>query len=272
MHGRHWLATAGLVAAGLAAAALAVGIGDNWGAGAAIAAAESFDERLDTLLAGAVVGEGSSTCVDCHSALTPKLVEAWARSAHAAEGVDCMGCHAADEGEWDQTSHYRSSIATHPTAGDCAVCHEREYEEFSKSKHSALAMIFFAASFDRNVFEPTIATKHGCQACHDIGHMWPDQSVGECGACHPVHSSDIAVARNPYTCGECHLGPDHPHIEIWEESKHGNVFMSRSRNWENLDYDAEWGEPPPLDAPTCTTCHMDATVDLPSTHDVGTPA
>ena len=224
---------------------------------------------LDDLLSEAVIGDASQPCLACHRANNPKLIEAWAGSKHAGEAVDCLACHTAQEGDWDYTEHYTSAIARYPTAGDCAACHETEYEEFSRSKHSALAMIFFSTSFDRNVFEPTIATKHGCQQCHAIGHFWPDQSVGECDACHPKHSFDVAVARNPYTCGECHIGPDHPHIEIWEESKHGNVFMSDLRNWEELGYEAVEGEPPPFDAPTCTTCHMDATVSLPATHDVG---
>jgi len=227
-------------------------------------------ETLDELLAAATVGEVSQACVDCHSSTAPKLVESWARSRHAGEGVDCIECHRAAEGDWDQTEHYNGlTIARQPTAGDCARCHAQQYEEFSRSKHSALSMIFLAASFDRNVLEPTLTTKHGCQQCHNIGHFWPDQSVGECDACHAKHTFDVAVARNPYTCGECHLGPDHPHIELWEESKHGNVFMSNPRNWQNLGYHAHDGEAPPLDAPTCTTCHMDATVDLPMTHDVG---
>ena len=234
------------------------------------AAAATEVETLDELLSMATIGEASQTCVACHSSTVPKLVESWARSRHAAEGVDCLECHGASEGDWDYTEHYAGlAIATHPTAGDCARCHAQQYEEFSRSKHSALSMIFHGASFDRNVLEPTLTTKHGCQQCHNIGHFWPDQSVGECDACHAKHTFDVAVARNPYTCGECHLGPDHPHIELWEESKHGNVFMSSTRNWENLGYHGEDGEAPPLDAPTCSTCHMDATVDLPMTHDVG---
>ncbi len=234
------------------------------------AAASVPGETLADLLAGTEAGETARVCIECHSETTPKLVESWARSKHAPGGIDCLACHGAKDGDWDLTPHYQGlTIASHPTAGDCARCHEQQYEEFSRSKHSALSMIFFSTSFDRNVFEPTIATKHGCQQCHNIGHFWPDRSVGECDACHAKHSFDVAVARNPYTCGECHVGPDHPHIEIWEESKHGNVFMSNMRNWENLGYEAAEGKPPPLDAPTCTTCHMDATVDLPMTHDVG---
>ena len=210
----------------------------------------------------------SQACVDCHRIETPKMVEQYEKSEHAGSvGAACLDCHGAAEGEWDATEHYDFVIGTHPTPKDCQQCHEKEVEEFSRSKHAALAMIFMAGSFDRTVMEPTIATKHGCQQCHNIGHFWPDGSVGECDACHPKHTFDIAVARNPYTCGECHLGPDHPHIEIWEESKHGNVFLSNQTNWDLLGYKNR--EMVPFDAPTCTTCHMDAAPGLPATHDVG---
>ncbi len=220
-----------------------------------------------------VVSEEAEQCIQCHEDLdkTPKLVEAWRKSEHARQGVDCLACHKVEKGEWDYFLCPGSTIPTakHPTPKDCQQCHEKEVVEFARSKHGATAMMKFAASFDRNVFEPTLATKHGCQECHNIGHMWPDQSVGECDACHPKHTFDVAVARNPYTCGECHLGPDHPHIEIWEESKHGNVFMSFPRNWELLGYNEDEYKTVPFDAPTCSTCHMDAAPGVPSTHDVG---
>ncbi|MCP4538935.1 MAG: cytochrome C [Chloroflexi bacterium] len=230
----------------------------------------SWRGTVDALLAEVSVSAESQVCIDCHLSGTPKMVEQWVKSKHAGSNVDCMMCHRAQDEDWDATEHYNdTTIATNPTAGDCAMCHKTEYDEFSLSKHSGLANIFLAASFDRNVLEPTIATKHGCQECHNVGHFWPDQSVGECDACHPKHTFDVAVARNPYTCGECHIGPDHPHIEIWLESKHGNVFMTNPENWEQLGYEEQDGEPPPFDAPTCTTCHMDATVNQPATHDVG---
>ncbi len=221
----------------------------------------------------------SQDCVDCHKDTTPKLVEFYTSSRHArpvrpeSEVVECMDCHGAEEGDWDAFKCPDSDTLTaaHPTAGDCATeeCHEQQYEEFSRSKHSALAKIFMAGSFDRTVMEPAIATKHGCEQCHNIGHYWPDGSVGECDACHPKHSFDVAVARNPYSCGECHIGPDHPHIEIWEESKHGNIFLTHQENFDNLDYLPEENELPPLDAPTCATCHMDGGLGLAPTHDVG---
>ena len=219
----------------------------------------------------AVAGKESRVCIDCHEDTdgTPKLVEAWRRSKHAELGVDCMSCHAITEGDdWDEFVCTDSTIpiATNPTPKDCAVCHDKEVTEFARSKHGATAMIFFGNSFDRNVFEPTLATKHGCQQCHGIGHFWPDQSVGECDTCHPKHSFDITVARNPNACAECHLGPDHPHIEIYQESKHGNIFLAKGSEW---DWDYPSAQIVPFDAPTCSTCHIGKVAELESTHDVG---
>jgi hydroxylamine dehydrogenase len=45
-------------------------------------------------------------------------------------------------------------------------------------------------------------------------------------------------ARQPENCGKCHLGPDHPQKEIYEESKHGVAFRDLLHEM-NLDGD-EW--------------------------------
>ena len=76
------------------------------------------------------------------------------------------------------------------------------------------------------------------------------------------------MARQPEVCGKCHLGPDHPQAEIYDESKHGIAYRTRksemnlnSPTWiVGLNYTA---------APTCATCHMSATAKQPLTHDVG---
>lgn len=42
------------------------------------------------------VGEGGvepQTCLECHGALSPKIISAWQKSKHAARGVGCAGCH-----------------------------------------------------------------------------------------------------------------------------------------------------------------------------------
>lgn len=224
----------------------------------------------------AVASADAQQCIGCHSNSdrTPKTVEAWRTSAHAAKGVDCLSCHKVDsKDQWNAFLCPGSNItiASKPTPKNCKECHEQQVVEFARSKHGAMAMYKFATSFDRNVFEPTITTKAGCQQCHKIGHMWPDQSVGDCSACHTRHSFSVQTARASNTCGECHMGPDHSNIEQWVESKHGNVFMANPKNYDLLNFKAKdyVGKVTPLPAPVCATCHMDGTPTMPATHDVG---
>jgi hydroxylamine dehydrogenase len=101
-----------------------------------------------------------------------------------------------------------------------------------------------------------------------IGRINPDGTEGSCTACHGRHSFSAAQARHPDTCGKCHMGPDHPQKEIYEESKHGIAFFA---NMDKMNMDsAKWivGEDYSA-APTCATCHMSATKDQDVTHDVG---
>jgi hydroxylamine dehydrogenase len=202
----------------------------------------------------------TTECINCHEkkGVAPKLIDDWKWSKHAEMGIGCIECHHAAEGEWDALRCPESNmlIAKHPTPGDCQECHERQVKEFANSKHAVSQTMMALKGPDRNVFEPTIATKHGCEQCHHIGNYWPDKSIGECDACHSKHRFQPAMARHSETCGECHIGPDHPHIEIFLESKHGNVYSSFSSEY---DWDYKPGNPVPFNAPTCATCHMSAT-------------
>lgn len=91
------------------------------------------------------------------------------------------------------------------------------------------------------------------------GRIDPDGSLGTCTACHTRHKFSVEEARKPYTCGQCHLGPDHPHVEIYEESKHGNIYDAEGENW---DWSAiPWKIGVDFRAPTCATCHMATIAD-----------
>jgi hypothetical protein len=103
-----------------------------------------------------------------------------------------------------------------------------------------------------------------------------DGSWGSCSACHPRHEFSVGVARRPDECGRCHLGPDHPQLEVYQESKHG-ISYARNEDRMGLDNPAdEWvlGKDY-TEAPTCATCHMGAVIAhgsvpaLKATHDVG---
>ena len=88
-----------------------------------------------------------------------------------------------------------------------------------------------------------------------IGRLNLDGSRGSCTACHSRHDFSPRRARQPENCGKCHLGPDHPQAEIYEESKHGIAYRDlkdhmnlTSDKWVlGVDYNQ---------APTCATCHM----------------
>ena len=102
-----------------------------------------------------------------------------------------------------------------------------------------------------------------------IGRLNLDGSRGSCSACHSRHDFSPRRARQPENCGKCHLGPDHPQKEVYEESKHGVAYRDLLGHM-NLDA-KEWvlGKDY-TQAPTCATCHMSAnTRDPKVTHDPG---
>jgi hypothetical protein len=106
-----------------------------------------------------------------------------------------------------------------------------------------------------------------------VGRVNPDGSLGACSACHPRHEFSIEVARKPFTCSQCHKGPDVPAFEVYEDSKHGNIFHSKEREW-NWDH-VPWRVGQDFRAPTCAVCHSslitspDGDVIAPRTHDFG---
>ncbi len=88
-----------------------------------------------------------------------------------------------------------------------------------------------------------------------IGRINLDGSLGACSACHSRHDFSPRRARQPENCGKCHLGPDHPQKEIYEESKHGVAYRDL-KDWMNLGADSWILGKDYSQAPTCATCHM----------------
>lgn len=213
------------------------------------------------------IDKESQQCITCHTAsgMAPTMIDQWKKSKHAENGVGCLACHQAEEDDFDAFKHAGTYVGLYPTPKDCSACHQEEVTEHEKSKHAYPFWLYAPA--DRAIFEPIIGTKQGCESCHNISNLWPDGSVGECDACHTKHSFSLDVARTPQTCGECHLGPDHPHIEIYNESKHGNIYAAKGSKWD-LNYRSEEHKNVPIEAPVCTTCHMDAVAGLKTTHNV----
>ena len=92
-----------------------------------------------------------------------------------------------------------------------------------------------------------------------VGRVNLDGSRGACSACHTRHRFSIEMARKPYTCKECHVGPDVPAYKVYSASKHGNIFSSMHHEW---DFNTvPWVIGKDIQAPTCATCHISLTVN-----------
>ncbi len=244
----------------------------------------------------------SRACVDCHKMEDPAVYQQWGSSKHFRANISCYECHAAREDDPDAFRHEGQWIATIVSPKDCARCHVKETTEFGASHHSKGARIL--GSLDNTLaevvegnrgmvtpaFQQGVAASAvlGCWQCHGseikvlpggkldpatwpntgIGRINPDGSEGSCSACHSRHAFSAEQARNPDNCGKCHMGPDHPQMEIYYESKHGIAFRAY-KDRLNLD-SPKWivGEDY-SHAPTCATCHMSATRNQPVSHDVG---
>jgi hydroxylamine dehydrogenase len=256
-------------------------------------------------------GDGSA-CIDCHRTTAPALVMEWERSSHASNDVGCIDCHAAQEGDVDGWLHQGQWVSAIVTPKDCSNCHDKEYTEFAGSHHAKAGEIL--ASLDNVLAEKVAGLPHnkadavsGCWQCHGsiirfeedengeilktgpenkpvihpdtwpntgMGRLNPDGSKGSCHACHSRHSFDTKLARSPENCGKCHMGPDHPQIEIYNESKHGIAFYA-NRDLMNLDKKGEWVLGRDYSAaPTCATCHTSSYMTpnglhTTNSHDVG---
>lgn len=234
------------------------------------------------------LSDETKQCIGCHED-TPGIVKQWEGSAHWSAGVGCYECHKANKGEPDAMEHEGFLVSVIVSPKDCGQCHAQEMAQQQASHHAEAANILNSKDglLGQTVGgEPAVAV--GCRQCHGslvktlpggkldsstwpntgIGRINPDGSKGSCAACHTRHRFSKEQARRPEACGKCHLGPDHPQIEVYEESKHGILYHAYE---DDLGMDKpKWvaGEDY-VDAPTCATCHMGAAPGLPVTHDVG---
>jgi hydroxylamine dehydrogenase len=228
-------------------------------------------------------------CVTCHMTQSPGLYWQWNDSQHGQLGVNCLDCHKAEAGDKDGYMHMGQRISIIVTPKDCSSCHQTEFEEMDGSHHAHAGEIL--ASLDNLLGEVVggpAAVNAGCRQCHGaeveigpngkpskttwpntgIGRINPDGSKGSCTACHGRHHFSKAQARTPDTCGKCHVGPDHPQQEVYNESKHGIIFHSNVFDM-NLDSDKWVAGVDYSAAPTCATCHMSAAPGEGKTHNVG---
>lgn len=234
--------------------------------------------------------KATGKCAECHANQQYSVIHEYELSKHAAKGISCLDCHQPQQGQ-QKREHNGFVITAAITPGNCRPCHEQIYQEFLRSRHAApsWAAVFgekglrpeqadFAEKYHPGYvkrpanalaqLEGPSAISGGCAQCHSVGKPQDDGTVGNCTACHTRHTSSVAVARLPRTCGQCHMGPDHSQIEIYEESRHGILFAAQQKSL-NLAADPRSLTTRDMFVPTCATCHMSGINGQKVTHNPG---
>ncbi|MCK5619197.1 MAG: cytochrome C, partial [Candidatus Krumholzibacteria bacterium] len=151
-------------------------------------------------------------CIECHTKITPNIVEDWKLSVHFGEDITCEDCH----GDGHENESDVSKVLT-VTAQTCADCHDTQFAQFSKGKH-ALGWASYRAMPTTHALPLSLTEgMKGCGGCHKIG-LKTDEEIASlkaqgsvfghasCDACHTRHTFSVKEAREPQACQTCHMG------------------------------------------------------------------
>jgi len=209
-----------------------------------------------------VLANSKDDCVVCHSRTTPGIVDQYGHSTMAAAEVACQDCHEVEEGYPGATEHEKTFVLASPSTAMCEKCHTSEVAQYEQSRHALPAYVAYAGTEvltaeqleqyqgiaeitapdrQRNALyekEGEDITRFACEVCHNVGKPHEDSSTGQCQKCHLRHEFSLEQVRKPETCNQCHIGPDHPQWEIYQESPHGIAYMTGGHEW---NWDAEAG-------------------------------
>jgi hydroxylamine dehydrogenase len=175
----------------------------------------------------------AESCIGCHEKRQPGIMAQWYASAHAKEEVTCEDCHG-DDHEAIFRAEGRVGV------NKCKECHTKETMAFKRSVHGRSRSSALANA--RLLMKIPSMQRQGCLGCHSMERDHKAEGdAGRCNDCHGAHRYSAKQARSPEACGVCHRGPDHPHIEAFEASKHGVAWAATHDEKQ---------------APTCVTCHM----------------
>ena len=244
-------------------------------------AKEGMQRRLTGTEIPAALQASSVGCAECHTMRGAKHADTFEHNGYDIHVVvspdDCATCHATERGQ------YAENIMA------MAEKNLSENQVYADLQRTILGTGEIKS--DRVHFSPAndLTRADACYYCHgtrlkvtgtqvrdtDAGELefpviagWPNQGVGRvnldgsrgaCSACHTRHHFSIEMARKPYTCKECHVGPDVPAFKVYSASKHGNIFSSMQDQWNFTA--VPWTLGADLQAPTCATCHISLTVN-----------
>jgi hypothetical protein len=227
-------------------------------------------EAVADPLAGTVVG-----CAECHTANPETHADTFEHNGHKVHIVvtpaDCARCHPVERDQYRENMMSRAFGNLHnnglyqdlagtvngiqsleggrlsphaPTdnagAESCYYCHGTEVKVGGMGARETV--------MGEMTFPILSGWPNG-----GVGRINPDNTAGSCTSCHTRHEFSIEMARKPYTCAECHKGPDVPAYVVYEASKHGNIYAAMGKGW---DFKAvPWKAGKDFSAPTCAVCH-----------------
>ncbi len=227
-------------------------------------------DRIPSELTAVVVG-----CAECHTMSAERHSDTFEHSDYAVHTIvtpaNCATCHPTETTQYEQNimSHAYGNLNNNPLYRDLvnSVNGTQTFVDLKTSleppdKETDAESCFFCHGTD-------IQVKDRVTRETDFGEMefpvlagWPNQGVGRlnpdgtkgaCTACHTRHEFSIEMARKPYTCAECHKGPDVPAYKVYMVSKMGNIYSSMSDHW-SFD-NVPWVVGRDFTAPTCAACH-----------------
>lgn len=224
--------------------------------------------------------EAAVGCAECHCLNPGKHGDSFEHNGYRVHTVvtpdDCASCHEAEAGQYSRNIMSRAygNLADNPLFSDLARTingphtfngagtSQREPDEETGSDacyfcHGTKVRVTGTSTRDTVMGEMDFPSLSGWPN-QGVGRVNPDGSLGSCAACHARHRFSVAMARKPYTCAECHKGPDVPAFKVYMVSKHGNIFNTEGDEW---DFKAEsWTVGRDFTAPTCAVCHISRVV------------
>ncbi|MBF0186758.1 MAG: cytochrome c3 family protein [Magnetococcales bacterium] len=158
-------------------------------------------------------------------------IEEWARSRHAAAGVNCSDCHSSSKKRSRTKSTTPMDAAkwvAQPERTVCRSCHRSQVKGFLTSHHGMRnAVEGMSPLTPEQAVLPMKSERHGeeidCATCHDAhGRITPEIGVDTCLTCHDDDHSRAYLAS--------------PHGRLWSQE--------------------QAGQGAPGTGVTCATCHF----------------
>jgi hydroxylamine dehydrogenase len=228
-------------------------------------------DQIPAKLSSVVVG-----CAECHTLNPEKHKDTFEHNGFKIHTVvtpeDCATCHGTEFKQYGQNimSHAHGNLKGNPlfsglvdeingvkTFNKGKIVHSRADLETGYdscySCHGSLVEVKGKQTRETSMGTMEFPVLAGWPN-QGVGRVNPDGSLGTCTACHTRHHFAVEMARKPFTCSQCHKGPDVPMFEVYSVSKHGNLFLAQEKEWNFKNI--PWRVGKDLQAPTCAVCHV----------------